>query len=144
MKNHPISLLLFVAITAAILSSASLAKADDESAMKVGKNAEVTFNSETRVGDVTLPPGRYRLAHRVEVSEHFIQFTALSARNPYYRTPARATGYPGEVKCKVELMAKAPSATRIYKTKENGVAVITRVEIAGENVAHLFNIAALF
>ena len=49
MKNHPFGLLLFVAITAAILSSASLAKADDESAMKVGKNAEVTFNSETRV-----------------------------------------------------------------------------------------------
>ena len=113
--------------------------AGDEYAMKIGKNAEVTFSSETKVGDITLPPGRYRLQHRVEGSEHFIHFIALSRSNPYFRSGSTVIkGHPGEVKCRVEPLAKAVSQTAIFTEQESGVSRITRVEIPGENVAHLF------
>ena len=57
--------LLVATATLWINTSAAIA-AEHEHAMKVGKTGEVTFDKETKVGDVTLKPGRYKFQHRVE------------------------------------------------------------------------------
>lgn len=106
--------------------------------LKVGKSGEVTFSSETKVGDITLEPGRYKLQHRVEGEDHFVHFTEWSTPNPYYPTSGGPTAHPGEVKCKLEPLAKKVQSTTVWTVAENGTRRLTRVEVGGENVAHIF------
>ena len=109
-----------------------------EQTMEMGKKGEVSLSSETKVGDLTLPAGRYRLGHRVDGSNHFIHFEGLTPGNPYFQTSSTVKGHPGEVPCRVESVGRKISQTALYTTQENGATRITKVEIAGENVAHLF------
>jgi hypothetical protein len=137
MKNARLLLSLSIAAAAFLYTSAMAIAAEHEHAMKVGKTGEVAFSQETRVGDLTLKPGRYQLQHRVEGSDHFIHFTELVKNTPLYPTSA-PKAHPGEMKCRLEPMDKKVSQTTIYTTAEGKAERITRVEIAGENVAHLF------
>ena len=69
--------------------------------MKVGKNGEITLTKETKVGDITLKPGRYQFQHRVEGADHFVHFTEMTKSNPAYPsqpTAGQPKAYPGEVK----------------------------------------------
>lgn len=111
-----------------LFSSLALA-AEHEHMMKVGKKGEVVFSAPTKVGDLTLKPGTYRVQHRVEGEQHFIRFEALGASG----TPG-----PGEVQCKVEPLSKKVSQTAVYTTTEDTGSRVTKVEIGGENVAHVF------
>lgn len=143
MKNNRLRILLLaVASAALILVGAIVVAAQEhsphESDIKVGKKGEVTFNSETKVGDLTFKQGRYALQHRVEGSDHFVHFTELSPRNPYHRSSPTPTGHPGEVPCKLETQPSKVSQTTIVTNKEDGENRVVRVLIAGENVAHLF------
>ena len=136
MKNNRIFLMLMTIIAWLGFHAVTLRAADQT--IKVGKKGEVSLSSETKVGDLTLPPGRYQLGHRDEGSNHFLHFEALTPGNPYYRKTPTGKGHPGEVPCRVESVGRKISQTAIYLTQENGTARITKVEIAGENVAHLF------
>ncbi|MEW5976343.1 MAG: hypothetical protein AB1898_11130 [Acidobacteriota bacterium] len=106
-------------------------------AVKVGKKGEIEFSSDTQLGDISLRRGRYQFQHRVEGSDHFVHFTELTKSIPYssYSGPK---AHPGEVKCRVEPLEKKVSRTTVYSRKENGVYRLTRIEVAGENVAHVF------
>jgi hypothetical protein len=74
-----------------------------EEELKVGKKQEIAFRVETIVGDVTLAPGRYRIQHRVDGSDHFVRFTSLDKSS--------GEGAP-EIKCRLEpLGEKAPKTT---------------------------------
>ena len=117
--------------------SYSLPAVAAEQTMEMGKKGEVSLSSETKIGDLTLPAGRYRVGHRVDGSNHFIHFENLTSGNPRFRT-LTVKGHPGEVPCTVESVGRKISQTALYTTQENGVARISKVEIAGENVAHLF------
>ena len=139
MKNA--RLLLSIPIAAAALlfytGSTAIAQQHDHE-MKVGKTGEVTFDKETKVGDLTLKPGRYKFQHRIAGTDHVVHFTEWTKPNPgpiLLRTTEKA--YPGEVQCKTEALNKKVVATTLYMTTEGNVQRITKVEVEGENVAHL-------
>lgn len=113
--------------------------AGTEQALKVGKKGEISFDHETQVGGVTLKPGNYIMQHRVEGEDHFIHFTEVTNGIP--SSPGTAgvpKAHPGEVKCKLERLQAKSDRTAVYIDNADGVSKVTRVEIAGENVAHLF------
>lgn len=136
MKRRFLPSLLIAAATLLIYSGAAIA-AEHEHQLKVGKTGEVTFHKETKVGDMTLKPGRYKFQHRVEGDDHFVHFTEWT--KPY---PAGGTGapmaHPGEMKCKIEPLSKKVSQTTIYTVDEGAFQRLTKVEVGGENVAHVF------
>ena len=138
-----VHLLLSISVAAAALwyTGAVAIAAEHEHAMKVGKTGEVTFAKETKVGDMTLKPGRYKFDHRVGGSDHFVHFTEWSKRNPDQGKTIEFTGpiaHPGEVKCRIEPLSKKVSQTTLYTIAEGNAERLTRVEVEGENVAHLF------
>jgi hypothetical protein len=85
------------------------------------------------VGGLKLEPGRYKIQHRVEGADHFVHFTEVTKASG-----GATVGHPGEVRCSVEPLDKKVRATAVYTTKEGEAQRVTKVEIAGENVAHLF------
>lgn len=110
-----------------------------EQALKVGKKQDVEFNVETLVGEMRLKPGRYVLQHRVDGSDHFVHFTEVTKGYPPAGAFAGATkAHPGEVKCRIERLDKKVSSTKIFTLKEGDTVRVTKVLIAGENVAHIF------
>lgn len=114
-------------------------------------NDEITIAKETRVANITLKPGRYYIDHRVEgtarprrVEAHYIHFTEVTPEVQQRRRAARnalksvAVAHPGDIECALEALPKPSAQTRVITAEENGVPRITRIEIAGENVAHVF------
>ena len=96
--------------------------------LKIGKKGQMSFSQPTKVGEVLLPAGSYRFMHRVAGDDHFVQFTQTSPGSRDF----------GEVKCQIEPLSKKASQTAITTMDEAGVQRITRIEVAGENVAHVF------
>ena len=95
--------------------------------LKVGKKGEVTFDTETYVGGATLEAGKYRLQHRATGSDHFIAFTQQLRSGPTV-----------EVRCELEPIRHKVSRTFV-RLRNTGTSIqLVRVEIAGENVAHVF------
>lgn len=134
-------LLLSLSAAAAVLlyTGATTIAAEHEHALKVGKTGEVNFDKETKVGDMTLKPGRYKFDHRAVGSSHFVHFTEWTQKGTYtYRDLTAPKAHPGEVQCRVEELSKKVSQTTIYTTAEGNAERVTKVEVAGENVAHLF------
>lgn len=87
----------------------------------MGKNGDVTFSNETKVGDLVLKPARYQLQHRVDGSDHFVHFTEVTKEQPYRRrSGVIPKAHPGEAKSKLEPLGKKVSQTKVYSTKENG------------------------
>jgi hypothetical protein len=140
MKNRWLLLNLAVIVAATVVLSVTVAAAADQEVIKVGKKGEVMFSQETQVGDLTLKPGHYQMQHRVEGSDHLVHFTELKGvhRDPYHESAPMGAAHPGEVKCRLEPMNAKASQTAVTTTTEGGVRRITRIEIRGENVAHVF------
>ena len=127
MKNYRSWLLMFAAVVGMMMvNSVPSTAAEHNHGMKVGKKGDVTFTQETRVGDLTLKPGRYIFRHRVQGEDHFVSFTTPGGEEV------------GEVKCRLEPLSKKVEATTLYQDPEGGVYRITKIEVGGENVAHLF------
>lgn len=136
--NRRFLLSLFAAMATLLFYTGSAATAaEHEHALKVGKTGEVTFDKETKVGDITLKPGRYKLQHRVEGSDHFVHFTEWT-KGGYVGASGTPKAHPGEAKCRLEPLSKKVSRTAIYTVDEGAVSRLTKVEVGGENVAHLF------
>lgn len=128
--------LLVVPATLLFYPGAAIA-AEHEHALKVGKTGEVTFDKETKVGDLTLKPGRYKMQHRVDGSDHFVHFTEWT-KGRYVAETGTPKAHPGEAKCRLEPLNKKVSRTAVYMVDEGAVRRLTKVEVGGENVAHLF------
>lgn len=110
-----------------------------EQALKVGKKMDVEFRVETLVGDMRFQPGRYQLQHRVEGADHFVHFTEVTkGYGPSGAGGGATKAHPGEVKCRIETLDKKASRTTVYRVMEGATERVTKVVIAGENVAHLF------
>lgn len=119
--------------------AAAVQAAPGEQVLKVGKNAEVEFGVETTVGELKLKPGRYRIQHRVDGSDHFVHFTEVTKEQPYSKSGGGlAKGEPGEIKCRLEPLNKKVSTTTVYRRLEGDGARLIKVLIGGENVAHVF------
>lgn len=140
MKKRWLLLSMAVMVAATVVLITTVAAAADQQAIKVGKKGEVMLSQETQVGDLTLKPGHYQMQHRVDGEDHMIHFTELKGihRTPYYPSGPTGTAHPGEVKCRLEPMNAKASQTAVTMSTEGGMRRITKIEIAGENVAHVF------
>lgn len=134
MKHHRRWLLAVAAAAWVLVLTSTFAKAADQGhAMKVGKKGDVTFTQETRVGDLT-----YIFQHRVDGEDHFVHFTEVTKPGVYGSSGGEPKAHPGEVKCRLEPLPKKAEATTLWTEDEGGVRWITRIEVQGENVAHVF------
>ena len=132
-----------VAVILLLVSFAGLADlsafaADRKQQVKVGKQGDITFQVETRVGDFTLRPGRYFIRHKMRGDDHFIEFTEVSKGQG-----KNAGGFPisppVEVKCRLRPTERKVRGTIIiYADSETGIRQIETVLVSGENVAHDF------
>lgn len=94
--------------------------------LKIGKGVEFDFSQPHKIGDVLLPKGSYRLVHRPTGPEHFIEFKQLDSGRVFAR-----------INCRIEPLAAKVSDTGIFVNDDAGTPRIVRIEIAGENVAHV-------
>lgn len=125
---------VFTSVAALLMLTSSLAMAQGkEQVIKVGRNGNITLSQDSMVGDVKLPAGDYQVKHRVEGSDHLIHFKQL-----YSHKTGGVKAHPGEIKCKLEPLNEKVAQTAVFLSKEDGTMRITRIEISGENVAHLF------
>ena len=131
-------LLLTVAAAVLFYTGAAAIAQQHEHEMKIGKTGDVTFDKETKVGDLTLKPGRYKFQHRVDSGNHFVHFTEWQKESTgVIQLSTGPKAHPGEVQCRVETLSKKVSATTLYLTDEGTGQRITKVEVEGENVAHI-------
>lgn len=103
----------------------------------VGKTGEFTLTTRTKIGGVALKPGKYLVRHRIEGASHRIHFSWVKgASNPL--APVQVVDWPVEEACRIEPLSAKASSTSLFLTYESGIPRITRIEIRGENVAHVF------
>lgn len=62
-----------------------------EQRLRVDTRGEVRLTFETRVGELRLKPGRYRVEHRVAGAHHFVYFAASSEGERSPRGGSRGT-----------------------------------------------------
>ena len=153
MRNIRRASIWIAVVGALLLAGAALTAGQHErktTALAVGQKGDVTFTTETMIGDITLKPGRYYIEHRVEgtvqprrVVGHYIHFTEVTPKEHERRQAVRdaleyTVAHPGEIECELEALTKKASKTTVFTTTEDGIRRITRIEIAGEAVAHIF------
>lgn len=133
--------LKLAAISGVMLLNITFAFAANDQVIKVGKKGQVVFDQPTQVGDVTLPAGHYVFQHRVSGEDHFIKFVGAKQMQ-HAGTSMTGTMQMGpttsqEIKCTVEPLNQKVQQTGVTINTE-GVRRVTRIEVAGENVAHVF------
>ena len=127
--------LLFLAVM--WISTLALAGQDNSGILKAGKEGKFTLDEKTQVGDVTLQSGTpYVIQHRVIDGVHYVRFQAAFTGSDE-KVQLSPTDI-GVMKCTVEPLSKKADETRIFTEKRSDGLHITRVEVAGENVAHVF------
>ncbi len=108
--------------------------------LKVGNKGEVFFQTEIKVGNLILKPGRYQFQHRSEGSEHFVHFTPLGKAIANQEVSGGASvPHSGDVKCSLVPLNRKVSRTTIHMEKDGDLFRLTRIEVLGENVSHLLN-----
>lgn len=136
MKSH---LQIAKAVLFLLLASSFVFAAATLQTIKVGKTGDIVFSEKTMVGDVTLAPGHYYLKHELVGSDHFVNFVQQKHVNQHDLTSKMmGAAHPGMTKCAIEPLSKKAQQTAVTIDTVDGVRRITRIEIAGENVAHTF------
>ena len=138
MKTFQYCLTSMATVVGVILLGAAPATAQEHE-MEVGNKDEVMFTTERMVGNLTFAPGHYRVQHRMEGTDHFVQFTFLKGvhQSPSMGGNPTGTEIVGQIKCRVEPLDQKASRTLIYSRKEGGGERITKILVRGENVAHV-------
>lgn len=122
-----------------LLAAVSTTSANDAKKIKVGKTGAITLKAPTNIGALTLPAGRYLVQHRVAGPDHHIHFTFLKENlSPWARARSGTIEMPDEVGCRLEPMKDKARRTIVFTNQEGGSLRISRIEIKGENVAHVF------
>lgn len=69
-----------------------------------------------------------------------MHFTEVTEQDTYYGLDGAVAvkAHIGDVKCGLEPLGKKVQNTAVYINSECGIPRIPRIEIAGENVAHVF------
>jgi hypothetical protein len=134
MKTKNVAL-LFVAFM--WIGTLALAGQDTSRILKAGKEGKFTLDEKTQVGDVTLQSGTpYVIQHRVIDGVHYVRFQEAFTGNT--ETVQLKPTDLGVMKCTVEPLSKKAGETRIFTEKRSDGLHITKVEVAGEDVAHVF------
>jgi hypothetical protein len=130
--------MILLLVSLAGLSDVSAFADDRKQQVKVGKEGDITFQVETRVGAFTLKPGRYFIRHRVAGDDHFIEFTEVT-KGQGKNAGGFPVSPPVEVKCRLLPTGRKVRGTIIiYANSEASVRQIETVLVSGENVAHGF------
>ena len=124
-------------VLATLVAAVTFAAAQDQ-VIKAGKKADIQLSQETKVGDVILKPGHYQIQHRVSGSDHFVQFVQYKGHKTINASGPADIVDAGEIKCSVEPLGKKANETAVTVNTAGGERRITRVEIRGDNVAHVF------
>jgi hypothetical protein len=142
MKNRWLLLSRAVMVAAIVMLGITIAAAADQQVIKVGKKGEVVFDQPTQVGDVTLSPGHYVIQHRVSGEDHFVKFVGAKEMQHSGTTmtmPMQIGATTSkEIKCAVEPLNQKATQTAVHIDTSSGSRKVTRIEVAGENVAHVF------
>ena len=134
MKQTRYLLLPLIAPGALLITATAWAKAGDST--RVGKTATVTFYHKTQAGGVMFQPGDYAVRHCVIGAEDFMVFQRMEV-NPYGGENEEA-GKPQRVACRMEPLNTKVSDTTASFEPYGKIEKLTKIEIAGENVEHLF------
>lgn len=138
MTKHRIWLpLAGIAASLWILGGTPVIAVEPAQALGVGKVGLVTLTEESRVGQLNLTPGAYFIQHRAAGNDHFLNFLQLTEEPPFGVKGGPSNAHPGEVKSRLEPLNRKVRETHVTFQAENGVRRITRIEIAGENVAYV-------
>lgn len=111
--------------------------ANAEKTLSLDKNGDLKLKETTLVGDIKLKPGRgrYQLLHRIDGSDHLIEFLEVTGETA--SAPTAVAG-AGAVKSRLEPLKHAAKATTVTTRREGDAARVTKVLIRGEDVAHAF------
>ena len=129
---------IFTLAVATILTTAAFASGTDK--IIAGKKGEIILSEPHRFGDTMLPAGHYQIRHRITGNDHSVHLTELKMfRDEHIGRSAHKVNdtYP-EVLCKTEPLGKKAPQTAVYTDDRNGVRQITRIEVRGDTVAHIF------
>jgi len=128
-------LLLPLLLTGALFITSS-AWAKGGGAIRVGKTATITFDHETLVGNVMFQPGDYTVRHRAVGANQIMVFQRTE--ESYYDGTSEDVGKPQQVQCKMEPLSTKVSDTTTVLEPAGSLEKLMKIEIAGENVEHLF------
>lgn len=126
-------LAMLAVMTMVLLLATPTVKAADNSNMKIGKRAEIHLSSTTRIGNLTLAPGTYRIQHRIKGDTHLLSIIELTRP---YKPAVVVERHRGDVECRFEALPGKVERTAIATTKEGGVPRVTEIQIKGEGVVH--------
>jgi hypothetical protein len=141
---------LFIAVLVLGLTTWSFARAGfqeggmSDSDHRAGKIGHVTIATSIKVGNTTLPAGDYEVKDVSTPTSHFVEFIrvveipnpAWVMRRPPQGTPRYERQKIAEANCTLEPLAnKSPKTTVVISSNE---ARLTRLQIKGEDVAHVF------
>ena len=133
------SLSISLAIILVLVAVTGAAAANAAKKIKVGKTGAITLKTPTNIGAFTLAPGRYLVQHRVVGSDHRIHFTLLKENlSAWARARSGTIEVPDEVSCRLEAMNKRARQTIVFTEQESTARRINRIEIKGEDAAHVF------
>ena len=136
MKYTP-KLTLAVVAVAALVGSTFASEADKLFPGKVEGKAEIRLSSRTRFSGFALPPGRYVVEHRVDGTEHTMDFIQVRAGNTL-RSANTHKVVPVRVRCRLEPLPGKAARTTFYAVAEGDANRAIKLEIKGERVAHIF------
>jgi len=106
--------------------------------MKVGKKGHITLTQATKVGDTVLAPGYYEIRHKHSATSHYMEFTLVTENDQ--NTDVQSV-YDWEVVAKVPCTMESlstPVARTSAQVSGSPVALLSSLEIRGENVEHVF------
>jgi hypothetical protein len=130
--------LILAVLAVSIMFGSVLASAADKLwPGKVESKANIWLSSKTRFSGFALPAGQYQFQHRVDGSVHSMNFIQLRAGTSP-QSPSTHKLVPVSVRCRLEPLQARATQTAFYSVPEGGVSRAMRLEIKGENMAHIF------
>ena len=104
---------------------------------RLKSNGEITLVDDTMIRETLLPRGRYLVRHRVDGDAHSVVITPVPDRKNPSRPPVvvPATLLPAQDAYRTSLVLAIPP--REDRPNEKYYRIV-KIDIAGENVEHLF------
>jgi hypothetical protein len=119
------------ALAATLLAGAPAVGADGIE--KPGKKARITLTSDVRIGDIVLMAGDYTVQCRERDSDRVMHFK----RDGRAKASKSGAISEGTVPCRTEALSQKASRTAVRLQTDGEVPRVTRIEFAGEDMAHL-------
>ena len=120
----------FLAVTFLFTTAVVFAhdEAEGDPYFKISKNGQVNFDSDVRIGDQVLKKRKYIVQHRVDGADHLFVFVDMKRESQ--QTTVHSKGvFPGD---------KSGESGVHAKEQKDRTIVITKIEMATENMDHTF------